>query len=305
MPINLTQINSLLKPGLMSLTGEYAMWQPLYKDCGFVTRKSRMNTEQSVSMQYVGLPNIKQDGAPVQFDNSPGQLFVYNYQNVEVALAYAITRQAIEDNLYQSQFKPMQLGLQKSFLQFKEIMAANIFNLGTTYNSNVGGDGVALFSTAHPTGAGLTYANRPATDVDLNEASLLNAQIAVRSTFRDNAGLITNIKAKTLVVPPQLEPIAARLIKSTLRPGTNDNDVNVIGITAGGIDKYVVNPYLTSPYAWFVTTDVEGLVHLDRMPFETDSFPDFTTENLLVKARERYTFGYEDPRAAYGSFPSA
>lgn len=303
MAVNLTQINSLLKPGLMSLTGKYNEQPNVWKQL-FATRKSKMQTEQSVSMRYLGLPTFKQDGAPTTFDNNAGQRFVYNFQNLEIALAYAITRQAIEDNLYQAQFPAMQLGLQRSFRQFKEIQGANVYNTGTTYNPAVGGDGVALFSTAHPID-GATIANTPTTQVDLNESSLLNAQITVNSTFKDNAGLLLNARAKKLVIPPNLESVAVRLIKTELRPGTSDNDVNAIPMVAGGIKEYVVNPFFTSLYAWFVNTDIDGLIHLDRMPFETDSFPDFTTDNLLVKARERYTFGYEDWRAVWGSFPTS
>lgn len=303
MAVNLAQIQSLLKPGLMSITGKYKDYPAVWKSL-FATRKSNMQTEQSVSMRYLGLPTVKADGGPTTFDNNAGQRYTYNFQNLEIALAYAITRQAIEDNLYKAQFPAMQLGLQKSFLQFKEIQGANVFNTGTTYNPAVGGDGVALFSTAHPID-GATVANTPTTQVDLNEASLLNAQITIRSTFKDNAGLLQNIMAKKLVIPPYLEPVAIRLIKTELRPGTSDNDVNAIPIAAGGIKEYVVDPFFTSSYAWFVLTDVDGLIHLDRMPFEGDTFPDFTTDNLLVKARERYCFGYEDWRAAWGSFPTS
>lgn len=303
MPVNLAQVQSLLKPGLMSITGKYESWPAVYKSI-FTTRKSNMKTEQSVSMRYMGLPTLKPDGAPTTFDNAAGQRYTYNYNNVEVALAYAVTRQAIEDNLYKTQFPLMQLGLQQSFLQYKEIMGANILNLGQTYDPAIGGDGKALFATDHPIDNG-TVANTPSTQVDLNEASLLNAAIVVRSTFRDNAGLLINAKATKLVIPPQLEPVAIRLIKTELRPGTSDNDVNAIPIAAGGVKEYVVNPYFTSPYAWFLLTDQTGLIHLDRMPFETDTWPDFVTDNLLVKARERYTFGYEDFRAAYGSFPTS
>lgn len=303
MAVNLAQIQSLLKPGLMSLTGGYKDYPQIWNQI-FTTRKSQMNTEQSVSMAYLGLPTFKQDGGPTTFDNNAGQRFTYNYQNLEVALAYAITRQSIEDNLYKAQFRPMQLGLQKSFRQFKEIQGANVLNTGTTYNPAIGGDGVALFSTAHPIDGG-TVANTPTVQVDLNESSLLNAQIVINSTFKDNRGLLVNARGQKLLIPPNLEPVAVRLIKTELRPGTSDNDVNAVPIVAGGIKEYVVDPFFSSSYAWFVQTDIEGLYHLDRMPFETDTFPDFTTDNLLVKARERYCFGYEDWRAVWGSFPTS
>jgi phage major head subunit gpT-like protein len=304
MPINLAQIKDLLLPGLMSVTGKYKEWPKIY-DKIFITRKSTMHTERSAAMAFLGLAQIKQDGGPISFDNGAKEMYVYNFEHIEIALGYAITRQTIEDNLYKSQFQPSNLGLQKSFLQTKEMFAANIFNLGQTYSPQVGGDGKALFAPDHPVVGG-AFANMPVgAQVDLNESSLLNAQITVRSTFVDNRNLLINAGARKLLIPPQLEPVAARLMKTELRPGTSDNDVNVIPMVAGGISDYVVDPYLTSPTAWFVLTDVDGLLYLERRPFETDMQVDFITSNLLVQGSERYTFGCEDPRAAYGSFPTA
>lgn len=303
MAVNTSQIEALLRPGLAKVTGKYKDWKRIYPEM-FTTRKATMRVERTADTRRLGNAQIKAEGAPIFFDNSAGQRYVYNAEIYTVSLGYAITQEAIEDNLYKSQFMPSNLGLQKSFLQTKETLAATVFNLGNVFDPGVGGDGVALFSTSHPIDGGVV-ANTPSTQVELNEASLLNAQIAISSTFKDNAGLLTNIKARRLIIPPALEPVAVRLQKTALRPGTNDNDVNAIPIVAGGLTEYVVNPYFTSSLAWFVITDEEGLIHYDRIPFETNMWPDDTTTNLMVSARERYRFSHDNWRAAYGSFPTA
>ena len=193
----------------------------------------------------------------------------------------------------------------ESFQQTKEIYGANILNTATTYNSAIGGDGVALCSTSHPIDGG-TVANTPSTQVDLNEATLLNAMIAVRTNFKDQAGLKVFARARKLIVPPQLEPVAIRLVKTELRPGTADNDVNAIMMTSGGLpESYMVNDFLTSAYAWFLLTNIDGLSYMERIKFETDMQVDFVTDNLLVKGYERYSFGYYNWRAIYGSFPTS
>jgi len=226
-------------------------------------------------------------------------------EHTEIALGYAITRKAIDDNLYKTQFMPSNLGLVESFQQTKEIYGANILNTATTYNSAVGGDGVALCSTAHPIDGG-TVANTPTTQVDLNEATLLNAMIAIRANFKDQAGLKIFARGRKLIIPPQLEPVAIRLTKTELRPGTADNDVNAIMMTAGGLSEgYLVNDFLTSSYAWFLLTNIDGLAYMERIKFETDMQVDFVTDNLLVKGYERYSFGYYNWRAIYGSFPTS
>ena len=183
--------------------------------------------------------------------------------------------------------------------------AWDLLNTATTYNAAVGGDGVALCSTAHPIDGG-TVANTPTTQVDLNEATLLNAMIAIRTNFKDQAGLKVFARGRKLIIPPQLEPIAIRLLKTELRPGTADNDVNALMTTAGGLPEgYMVNDFLTSPYAWFLLTNIDGLAYMERVKFETDMQVDFVTDNLLVKGYERYSFGYYNWRSIYGSFPTS
>ena len=180
-----------------------------------------------------------------------------------------------------------------------------MLNTATTYNANIGGDGVSLCSTAHPID-GNTIANKPTVDVDLNEATLLNAMIAIRTNFRDMANLKVFARGRKLIVPPQLEPVAIRLLKTELRPGTADNDVNSILTTAGGLPEgYMVNDFLTSSFAWFLLTNIDGLSYMERVKFETDMQVDFVTDNLLVKGYERYSFGYYNWRSLYGSFPTS
>lgn len=304
MAVNLAAIRDLLVPGLRKVTGEYKDIPRIY-DKIYEVGKSNMAVERTASMRFLGLAALKNEGGVTTFDNNAGERYVYNQEHLEIGLGYSITRKAIDDNLYKTQFRPSNLGLQKSFNQTKEIYGANVLNTATTFNSSIQGDGVALCATNHPVD-GYTIANRPTIDVDLNEATLLNVQASVRANFRDNAGLKIQARVRKLVVPIALEPIAIRLLKTPLRPGTADNDVNAILTTSGGIpDGHLVHDYLTSNFAWFVLTDQEGLLYLQRVSFEMDMQVDFTTDNLLTKGYERFSFGFYDWRSIYGSFPTA
>ena len=304
MAVNLSAIKDLLLPGLRGIEGKYEMIPSQY-DRIFTKHDSKLALERTAEMRFLGLAQLKTEGGQTSFDNGAGERFVYNQEHSEIALGYAITRKAVDDNLYKTQFHPSNLGLIESFQQTKEIYGANLLNTATTYNANVGGDGVALCSTAHPID-GSTVANRPTTDVDLNEATLLNGMISIRTNFKDMAGLKVFARGRKLVVPPQLEPVAVRLTKTELRPGTADNDVNAISTTAGGLPEgYMVNDYLTSPYAWFLLTNIDGLSYMERVKFETDMQVDFVTDNLLVKGYERYSFGYYNWRSIWGSFPTS
>ncbi len=304
MAVNLSAIKDLLLPGLRGITGKYEQIPSQY-DRVFTKRDSKMALERTAEMRFLGLAQLKTEGGQTSFDNSAGERFVYNQEHLEIALGYAMTRKAIDDNLYKTQFHPSNLGLTESFHQTKEIYAANVFNTGTTYNASIGGDGVALFSTAHPID-GATFANTPTVQQDLNESTLLSSMINIRTNFRDQAGLKLFARGRKLIVPPQLEPIAIRLTKTELRPGTADNDVNAILSTAGGVPEgYMVMDFLTSAFAWFMLTNIDGLSYMSRIPFETDMQVDFTTDSLLVKGYERWSFSYFNPRAAYGNFPTS
>ena len=304
MPIALANIRSELLPGLFDVRGSYDMI-PRQWDKVFTTRRSNLAVERSTQMAFTALPYLKDEGAATQFDNNAGERFTWAFVHLEVALGYAITRKAIDDNIYKAQFNPTNLKLQEAFAQFKEIQAANILNLGTTYQSSIVGDNVALFSTAHPFDGG-TWANTSTVPKSLNESTLLADMTNVRTQFVNERGLRILSRARRLIVPPNLEPIAIRLTKTELRPGTADNDVNAILTLSGGLPEgFIVLDFLTSNFAWFLTTNIEGLIHMLRVPYESDMWVDNVTDNLLVKAYERYSFGYNDPRAAWGEFATS
>ena len=303
MPVNLSAIKDLLLPGLRGITGKYEQIPSQY-DKVFTTFNSKLALERTAEMRYLALAQLKTEGGQTAFDNAAGERYVYNQEHNEIGLGYAITRKAIDDNLYKTQFHPSNLGLIESFHQAKEIYAANVLNTATTYNASVGGDGVALASTAHPID-GNTIANTPTTQVDLNEATLLNSMVSIRTNFKDQAGLKMFARGRKLIVPPQLEPVAIRLLKTELRPGTADNDVNAILSTAGGVPEgYMVMDFLTSNYAWFLLTNIAGLAYMSRIVFETDMQVDFVTDNLLVKGYERYSLSYFNWRAIYVNTPT-
>jgi len=305
MPISLGNIRNELLPGLFDVRGSYEMI-PRQWDKVFKTHKSNMSVERSTQMRFLGLPFLKDEGAATQFDNNAGERYNWNFNHQEIALGYAITRKAIADNLYKAQFNPANLKLQESFAQFKEIQAASILNNSTTYNSALVGDGQALLSTAHPFDSG-TWSNTSTTALSLNEASLISAMTNVRTNFVNEAGLRVLARARRLVVGPNLAAVADRLTKTELRPGTADNDVNAILTVHGGLPEgSIVLDFLTpNPFYWFLTTNIEGLILMQREPYESDMWVDNITDNLLVKGYERYIFGYNDPRAIYGQTPSS
>jgi hypothetical protein len=220
-----------------------------------------------------------------------------------VALAFALTEEAVEDNLYDSLGKRYVKALAKSMANTKEVKGADVLNNAFS-SSFTGGDGVSLINSSHPLAGGGTAANRASTMADLNEASLEDALIDI-STFTDDRGLTISVQADKLVIPPQLVFVADRILNSQQRSGTADNDINAIrntGVLPGG---YVVNHYLSDPDAFFVLTSVnsmgEGLKMFQRSPMETSMEPDFSTGNIRYKARERYSFGFSDWRGIYGS----
>lgn len=304
MAVNTSSVRDLLLPGLREITGRYqqlpVMWDKLFKK-----GNSKMALERTAEMAYLPLAKLKNEGGNTAFDNNAGERYVYNQEHQEIGLGYAITRKAIDDNLYKGQFQASNLGLQNSFQQTKEVYGAAIFNSAQVYNPAMGGDGQPLCSLAHPLDQG-TYANTPTVQVDLNEATLLSAQVSIRTNFRDARGLRIFARARKLVIPPALEPVAIRLIDTELRPGTADNDVNAINRVSGGLpERYVVNDFLTNPFAWFILTNIDGLLYLERVPFESDMWVDDLTDNLLVKGYERYSFGAYNSRAIYGSFPTS
>src|SRR5882672_8919622 len=296
MPVALSQIRDLILPGLWGISRKYGMiekqWPKIFK-----TTQSEMALERRAAMRYLGLAQLKQEGSPTIVDNA---------EHFEIGLGYAITRKAIDDNLYKAEFGPSNDGLMESFKETEEIYAANVFNTSTTFNAQVGGDGVALLSSVgHPIDPPFAaIPNQPTPDVDFNETTLLNALITIRTSWRDNAGLKIHARGKKVIVPPNLEPIALRLFRSELRPGTAANDVNaVLGMNDSLKEGYMVWDYLTSSFAWFILTNHEGLIFFNRKPFEMDMSVEFTTDNLLVKGYQRYVPTYYDWRAIWGTVP--
>lgn len=301
MAINTSQIPALLLPGVRKIKGDYAQiptqWSQIFQQ-----GTSDLQVERSVSARYLPLAGLKNQGMPTNFDNQAGQRYVYNAIHVAVGLGYSFTREAIDDDLYKGQFNPTNLGLVKSFKQTKEIMAADVLNSGNVYNAAIGGDGVALFSTLHPIDGG-TVANTPSVQVALNEATLLAGNNTIRR-FRDNAGLLISAQGKKLVVPVELRHTAMRLMETPLRVGTADNDISAVKENQDLSDGYLSMDFLTNPLAWFIMSDQGGLIYLERVAFETSMQVDFTTDNLLVKAYERYVCSYDDWRLGYASFPT-
>lgn len=304
MSINLAAIKDLLLPGLMDVTGQYREMDNDWGDV-FETHQSNLQIERTTQMRYMSIARLKTEGGGTTFDNNAGERYVYNMEPIEAGLGYAMTRKAIDDNLYADAFMPTNLGLNKSFREFWEVEAADIFNSATTYDANLAGDGVALLSTSHPYDGG-TWANTTTVPLNLNEASLLTGQKSIRKNFVDEAGLRVRARAQRLLVPPDLEDVAIRLTQTKLRPGTANNDVNAILELAGGLPKgYKVMDYFTSALAWFLQTDINGLIHLQRIAYELDMYCDFITDNLLVKGYERAGFFYNDPRCVWGQYPTS
>ena len=223
------------------------------------------------------------------------------YNHETIALGFSITEEAIEDNLYDSLSARYTKGLARAMAYTKQVKAAAVLNNG--FNSSyVGGDGVSLFSSAHPLVNGGTNSNAPSTPADLNETSLENAVIQI-AAWTDERGLLIAAKPKKLIVPPPLQFVATRLLETKLRVGTNNNDINAIENNGSIPEGYTINHFLTAPNAWFLTTDVpNGLKHFERTPLQNSMDGDFDTGNVRYKSRERYSFGWSDPLGIYGTY---
>jgi hypothetical protein len=302
MAMTLASAPKLLRPGLLEVRGKYRdspkEWEGIY-----TTKKSNLSVETSVQVRYTGTAKVKTEGAMIYADNEGGERASYNMQAVEAALQYSVSRKFIDDNLYKTDFDPANLGLANGMRSFWNIQAAIPFNTAGTYDPTVGGDGKALLATDHPNDIG-TWGNTTTIPQSLNEASLIAGGQAIRG-YRDEAGILQDIEQDELLIPLALEAVAKRLIHSELRPGTGNNDVNVIPHISKGLKGYRVWRYLTSPFPWFLTTSVKGFIHLQRTPFETDMHVDFDTMNLKVNAYERAGFFRTDPRAVYGQMATA
>jgi len=299
MAISRAQLLKELLPGLNALFGlEYAKYGEEHKEI-FETETSERSFEEETKLSGFSAAPVKNEGSAIAYDNAQ-EAWTARYQHETIALGFSITEEAIEDNLYDSLSARYTKALARSMAYTKQIKAANVLNNG--FNSAFpGGDGVELFSTSHPLVSGGVNSNEPATPADLNETSLEAAVIQI-SLWTDERGLLIAAKPRKLIVPPQLQFVATRLLETELRVGTADNDINALknnGSIPGG---YSINHYLTDTNAWFLTTDVpNGLKHFVRTPLQNSMDGDFDTGNVRYKARERYSFGFSDPLGIFGS----
>jgi len=305
MPINTGDIANLLRPGLKAVFGSYPMYPSQYSEI-FSEYTSDKAVEIEVEMKFLGLAQFRQEGASTAMDTM-GQRVVTNYVHRYVALGFIITRQAQMDNLYKTRFPMMAKALRDSLLQTKEINAASILNNGFSGNFP-GGDGQPLFSLTHPIDTGV-YANTPSVAADLNEGSLEQGIIAIQQ-FKNQAGLTVMTKPKKLIVGPQNQFVAERLLNSAFRTNTANNDISAVYNMSAVPDGYRVNQFISQynngggnfTNVWFLLTDAQdGFKYYVREKAETDVYTDFATDNLEAKAVERYSFGFSNPRCAYGS----
>lgn len=299
MAISRAQLLKELLPGLNALFGlEYARYGEEHKEI-YETETSERSFEEETKLSGFQAAPVKNEGAAISYDNAQ-EAWTTRYVHEVIAQGFAITEEAIEDNLYDSLSARYTKALARSMAYTKQVKAANVLNNGFS-SSFPGGDGVALFSTAHPLVQGSTNSNRPATGVDLNETSLEAAVIQI-AAWTDERGLLIAAKPKKLVIPPQLQFVATRLLETSLRVGTNDNDINALKNNGSIPDGYTVNHFLTDPNGWFLITDVpNGMKHFVRTPMSTSMDGDFDTGNVRYKARERYVFGFSDPLGIFGS----
>jgi len=299
MAISRAQLLKELLPGLNALFGlEYARYGEEHKEI-YETETSERSFEEETKLSGFSAAPVKNEGQAIAYDNAQ-EAWTTLYNHETIALGFSITEEAIEDNLYDSLAARYTKGLARAMAYTKQVKAAAILNNG--FNSAyLGGDGVALFSTAHPLVNGGTNANTPTTQADLNETSLESAVIQI-AAWTDERGLLIAAKPKKLIVPPSLQFVATRLLETKLRVGTNNNDINAIENNGSIPEGYTQNHFLTDVNAWFLTTDVpNGMKHFERTPLQNSMDGDFDTGNVRYKARERYSFGWSDPLGMWGS----
>ena len=298
MAISRGQLVKELEPGLNALFGlEYKRYENQHAEI-FDTETSDRAFEEEVMLSGFANAQTKPEGSGVTFDNAQ-ETFTARYTHETIALAFSITEEAIEDNLYDRLASRYTKALARSMSNTKQVKEANVLN-NAFDSSFAGGDGVELCSTAHPIIAG-TFRNELATAADLNETSLEQSLIDI-AAFVDERGLKIAARGLKLIIPSELQFTAERLMKSSQRVGTADNDINAINSMGMIPQGYVVNNFLTDTDAFFIKTDVpNGLKMFVRSPIKTAMEGDFDTGNVRYKARERYSFGFSDPRGIFGS----
>lgn len=297
--ITRSNIQRELLPGLHALWGlELKRFVNLWAQI-FDKNTSDKAFEEELALGGFGSAPVKTEGKAVDYDQAT-DFFVSRYQHSTVALAFSITQEAQEDGVYADVGKRNTKALANSMAYTKEVFAANVLNRAFTSGYN-GGDGVTLCSTAHPLQTGGTISNRPTTGVDLNETALENARIAM-GRWTDFRGLRQNVSPRKLIVPVDYAFTAERLLKTVLRVGTSDNDINALASMGMIPEGYTVNNYLSDVNAWFLKTDApDGLKMFQRVPLTFAEDGDFETGNMRFKARERYSFGWSNPLSIYGS----
>ena len=299
MAISRAQLLKELLPGLNALFGlEYARYGEEHKEI-YDTETSERSFEEETKLSGFTAAPVKNEGSAIRYDNGQ-EAWTARYNHETIAMGFSLTEEAIEDNLYDSLSARYTKALARSMAYTKQVKAAAVINNGFS-SSYAGGDGVALFSTAHPLVSGGTNSNTQTTMTDLNETSLEAAVIQIAG-WTDERGLLIAAKPKKLVVPPALQFVATRLLETELRVGTTDNDINALknnGSVPGG---YTVNHFLTDTNGWYLTTDVpNGMKHFVRTPLANSMDGDFDTGNVRYKSRERYSFGWSDPLGMWGS----
>jgi hypothetical protein len=298
--INTGQIAQLLRPGLKAVFGQYPTYPEQWTEI-FKTYQSDKYQEIEVEMKYLGAADIKPEGQPIATDTM-GQRIVTNYIHKRVGLSFTITKEAVEDNLYQSQFPQQAVSLRNSLRITKNILGANVLN--NAFNGAYPiGDGLPVCSTAHPIDGG-TFANAfggGTPNVAFSEAGVEQAIILIQQ-FPMQSGILSQTMARKLILPRQLQFDASRLLNSAFRIDVANNDINALYHNDYISEGYKINQFLTSPTAWFIITDApDGLKHFQRTPVETDTYVDYPTDNVMAKATERYSFGVSNSRGIFGS----
>jgi hypothetical protein len=299
MAISRAQLLKELLPGLNALFGlEYARYGEEHKEI-YETETSERSFEEETKLSGFTAAPVKNEGSAIRYDNAQ-EAWTARYNHETIAQGFSLTEEAIEDNLYDSLSARYTKALARSMAYTKQVKGASILNNGFS-NAYAGGDGVALFSSAHPLTSGGTNSNIPTTPADLNETSLEAAVIQI-AAWTDERGLLIAAKPRKLVIPPALQFVATRLLETSLRVGTTDNDINALKNNGSIPEGYAINHFLTDNNAWFLTTDVpNGMKHFIRSPLQNSMDGDFDTGNVRYKARERYSFGWSDPLGMYGS----
>jgi hypothetical protein len=299
MAITRSQLLKELEPGLNALFGmEYDRYDNEHAEI-FDTENSDRAFEEEVMLAGFGQAPVKGEGAAITYDTA-GESYTARYTHDTIAIAFAITEEAVEDNLYDKLSARYTRAMARSMSNTKQVKAASVLNNAFS-SSYLGGDGVSMINSAHPTFGGGNFSNTPTTQADLNETSLEQALIDI-AAFIDERGLKIALRGMKLIINPALQFTAERILKSEQRVATADNDINAL--KSGGYlpQGFTVNHFLTDPDAFFIKTDApNGLKHFVRSPIKTAMEGDFETGNARYKARERYSFGWSDPRAIYGS----